>query len=83
MRGDQKFVSCSRHAISRNVCSEHVNMYTGRESNRRACDEIVNLIEEVVALARQLNLEVDSDEVRELLDSLKQELTIDGLIFTS
>ncbi|XP_023232690.1 tigger transposable element-derived protein 1-like [Centruroides sculpturatus] len=43
-------------------------------------DEIGNVIEEVVDLARQINLEVDSDDVRELLDSHNQELTIDELI---
>ncbi|GFY14788.1 hypothetical protein TNCV_648311 [Trichonephila clavipes] len=41
-------------------------------------DEISNVIE-VVDLARQINLEVDSDEVQELLDSHNQELTIDEL----
>ncbi|GFW70838.1 integrase catalytic domain-containing protein [Trichonephila clavipes] len=44
-------------------------------------DEIGNVIEEVVTrdLARQINLEVDSDNVQELLDSRNQELTIDEL----
>ncbi|GFW09517.1 hypothetical protein TNCV_3996241 [Trichonephila clavipes] len=40
-------------------------------------DEIRNLIEEVVYLARKINLEADSDGVQELLDSLNQELTMD------
>ncbi|GFV51755.1 hypothetical protein TNCV_1321111 [Trichonephila clavipes] len=43
-------------------------------------DEIGNLIEEVVILARQINLEVDSDDVQELLDFHIQELTIHELI---
>ncbi|GFX85281.1 hypothetical protein TNCV_2675561 [Trichonephila clavipes] len=38
------------------------------------------VIEEVVDLARQISLEVDSDEVQELLDSHNQKLTIDELI---
>ncbi|GFX93668.1 hypothetical protein TNCV_1588451 [Trichonephila clavipes] len=37
-------------------------------------------IEEVVDLARQINSEVDSDDVQELLDSHYQELTMDKLI---
>ncbi|GFT88444.1 hypothetical protein TNCV_262451 [Trichonephila clavipes] len=40
-------------------------------------NEIGNLIEEVVDLARQINLEVDIDDVKELLN---QELAIDGVI---
>ncbi|XP_023218164.1 uncharacterized protein LOC111620476 [Centruroides sculpturatus] len=50
---------------------------------RKQCqepDEIGDVIEEVVDLARQINLEVDSDDVQELLDSHNQELTIDELI---
>ncbi|GFT89682.1 hypothetical protein TNCV_3137691 [Trichonephila clavipes] len=43
-------------------------------------DEIGNFIEEVVDLARQINSEVDSDDVQELLDSHYQELTIDELV---
>ncbi|GFW42376.1 hypothetical protein TNCV_239731 [Trichonephila clavipes] len=43
-------------------------------------DDIVNVIEEVLDLARQINLEMDSDEVQELLDSHSQELAIDELI---
>ncbi|GFW27106.1 hypothetical protein TNCV_93321 [Trichonephila clavipes] len=39
-------------------------------------DEIGNLIEEVVHLAKQINLEVDSEEIQELLDSHNQEQTI-------
>ncbi|GFW51824.1 hypothetical protein TNCV_1187561 [Trichonephila clavipes] len=35
-------------------------------------DEIDNLIKEVVDLAREINLEVDSDHVQELLDSIPQ-----------
>ncbi|GFU10911.1 hypothetical protein TNCV_960741 [Trichonephila clavipes] len=42
--------------------------------------EIGNLIEEVVDLARQINLEMDSNGVQELLDSHEKELTIDELI---
>ncbi|GFX37139.1 hypothetical protein TNCV_4797071 [Trichonephila clavipes] len=36
-----------------------------------------NVIEEVVDLARQINLEVGNDDVQELLDSYYKELTID------
>ncbi|GFU57320.1 hypothetical protein TNCV_3635051 [Trichonephila clavipes] len=43
-------------------------------------DEMDNVIEEVVDLVRQINLEVDSDDVQELLDSDNQELTIDELL---
>ncbi|GFW76485.1 hypothetical protein TNCV_1582641 [Trichonephila clavipes] len=44
-------------------------------------DEISNLIEEVIDLARQINLVVDSvGDVKEMLDSHNQELTIDELI---
>ncbi|PRD26899.1 UNVERIFIED_CONTAM: hypothetical protein NCL1_36840 [Trichonephila clavipes] len=42
-------------------------------------DEIDNLIEEVIDLAWQINLEVDSDDVQELLDLHNQEFTIDKL----
>ncbi|GFX93768.1 hypothetical protein TNCV_1589441 [Trichonephila clavipes] len=42
-------------------------------------DEISNVIEEVVDLARQINLEVDSDDVQELLDSHNQELPIEKM----
>ncbi|GFS94535.1 tigger transposable element-derived protein 1 [Trichonephila clavipes] len=41
---------------------------------------IGNLIEEVVDLARQIHLEVDSVDVQGLLDSHNLELTIDELI---
>ncbi|GFV55184.1 hypothetical protein TNCV_1382051 [Trichonephila clavipes] len=37
-------------------------------------------IEEVVDLSRQINLEVDSDDVQKLLDSHNQELAMDELI---
>ncbi|GFT87221.1 hypothetical protein TNCV_3543851 [Trichonephila clavipes] len=40
-------------------------------------DEIGNLIEEVTNLARQINLEEDSDAVQELMDSHSQEQTMD------
>ncbi|GFX08912.1 hypothetical protein TNCV_2966231 [Trichonephila clavipes] len=40
-------------------------------------DGIGNLIEEVADLARQINLEVDSDEAQELMDSHSQEQTMD------
>ncbi|GFX48593.1 hypothetical protein TNCV_584901 [Trichonephila clavipes] len=43
-------------------------------------DEIGNLIEEVVDLAKQINLEMDRDEDKELLDSHNHELTIDEII---
>ncbi|GFV96880.1 hypothetical protein TNCV_4350931 [Trichonephila clavipes] len=42
--------------------------------------KIVHVIEEVVDLARQINLEVDSDDVQELLDSHNPGLTIDEFI---
>lgn len=38
------------------------------------------MIQEVVDFARQINLEEDSDDVQELLDSHNQELTIDELL---
>ncbi|GFW32127.1 tigger transposable element-derived protein 1 [Trichonephila clavipes] len=43
-------------------------------------DEIGNVIEKIVNLARQINSEADSDGVQELLDSQNWELTIDELI---
>ncbi|GFX82204.1 hypothetical protein TNCV_33121 [Trichonephila clavipes] len=43
-------------------------------------DEIGNLIEEVVNLAKQINLEVDIDGIYELLDFHNQELTIHEFI---
>ncbi|GFY01607.1 hypothetical protein TNCV_2607911 [Trichonephila clavipes] len=43
-------------------------------------DDIRNGIEEVVDLARQINLEVDGNDVRELLDSHHQERTMDELV---
>ncbi|GFY33542.1 hypothetical protein TNCV_4538761 [Trichonephila clavipes] len=43
-------------------------------------DEIGNLIEEVFDLDRQINSELDSDDVQELLDSHNQEMTMDELI---
>ncbi|GFV15446.1 hypothetical protein TNCV_4834721 [Trichonephila clavipes] len=43
-------------------------------------NEIVNLIEEVVDLAREINLEVGYDDVQELMDSNNQELRNDELI---
>ncbi|GFS72524.1 hypothetical protein TNCV_2116551 [Trichonephila clavipes] len=42
--------------------------------------EIGNAIEEAADLARQINLEADSDDVQKLLDSHNQELTVDELI---
>ncbi|GFU76976.1 hypothetical protein TNCV_4521321 [Trichonephila clavipes] len=42
--------------------------------------EIGNFIEEVVDLARQINSEVDSEDVQELLNSCNQELTFDELM---
>lgn len=42
-------------------------------------DQVARMIEEVASLARQLDLEVDSD-VSELLDSHNKELAIDELI---
>ncbi|GFV22076.1 hypothetical protein TNCV_4527611 [Trichonephila clavipes] len=43
-------------------------------------DEIGNMIEDVVDLARQINLEVDSDDVQKVLDTHNQELTMDELV---
>lgn len=43
-------------------------------------EQIDRIIEEVVDIAKQLNLEVDNDGVHELLDSHNQELTIDEVI---
>ncbi|GFY36036.1 hypothetical protein TNCV_4844081 [Trichonephila clavipes] len=42
--------------------------------------KIGNVIKEVVDNSRQINLEVDSDDVQELLDSHKQEMTFDKLV---
>ncbi|GFV65343.1 hypothetical protein TNCV_4573431 [Trichonephila clavipes] len=42
--------------------------------------EIGNMTEEVVDLARQINLEVDSDDIQELLDFHNHELINDELI---
>ncbi|GFU16094.1 tigger transposable element-derived protein 1 [Trichonephila clavipes] len=43
-------------------------------------DEIGNVIEEVVDFSGQINLEVDSNDIQELFESLNQELTINELI---
>ncbi|GFW57715.1 hypothetical protein TNCV_2926341 [Trichonephila clavipes] len=43
-------------------------------------EEIGCLIEEVVDFAKQINLDVDSDDVQELLDSRNQVLVMDELI---
>ncbi|GFW60644.1 hypothetical protein TNCV_569901 [Trichonephila clavipes] len=43
-------------------------------------DHIGNAIEDIVDFARQINFEVKSDDVRELLHFRNQELTIDELI---
>ncbi|GFW52567.1 hypothetical protein TNCV_404951 [Trichonephila clavipes] len=43
-------------------------------------NEIGYLVGEIVDLARQINFEVDSYDVQELLDFHNQELTIDGFI---
>ncbi|GFT23363.1 hypothetical protein TNCV_2016461 [Trichonephila clavipes] len=43
-------------------------------------DEIGNFIEDIVDFGREINLEVNSDEVQELQDSHHQELTVDELI---
>ncbi|GFW98716.1 tigger transposable element-derived protein 1 [Trichonephila clavipes] len=43
-------------------------------------DEVGNLIEEVVNFERQINLEVDSDDIQELQNSHNQELTTDDFI---
>ncbi|CAH4032450.1 unnamed protein product [Pieris brassicae] len=46
----------------------------------RGPDEICNVIKDVIELGRQINLEVDSVDVQELLDSHNEEFTIDELI---
>ncbi|GFU19325.1 uncharacterized protein TNCV_3032471 [Trichonephila clavipes] len=43
-------------------------------------DEIGNVVEKVVDLIRHINLEVDSDEIKELLVSHNSELIVDELI---
>ncbi|GFW04153.1 uncharacterized protein TNCV_2669181 [Trichonephila clavipes] len=43
-------------------------------------NEIGNVIEEVVRLVGQINLKVDSDDVQELLDFHKQELTVNEIV---
>ncbi|GFW72221.1 hypothetical protein TNCV_702581 [Trichonephila clavipes] len=43
-------------------------------------DEVCNMIEEVVYLARQKNLKVDSADVHELLYLANQKLSIDELL---
>ncbi|GFX27957.1 hypothetical protein TNCV_773421 [Trichonephila clavipes] len=45
-------------------------------------EEIGNVIEEVGDLARQINFEVDSDDIQELQDSRNPELTMDELVET-
>ncbi|GFY00785.1 hypothetical protein TNCV_2141771 [Trichonephila clavipes] len=49
-------------------------------SSQAGLNQCQNLMKEVVDLARQINLEVDSDDVLEMLDSHNQELTFDELI---
>ncbi|GFX29218.1 hypothetical protein TNCV_3217521 [Trichonephila clavipes] len=51
-----------------------------KKESRFRPDEIGNLIEEVVDLARQINSDVESDDVQEVLDSPNPGLTIDELI---
>ncbi|GFX19268.1 hypothetical protein TNCV_3014121 [Trichonephila clavipes] len=43
-------------------------------------EEIGNAIEEVVDLTRQINLEMDSDDIQELLNSHNPDLVIDEFI---
>ncbi|GFT93041.1 hypothetical protein TNCV_2715531 [Trichonephila clavipes] len=43
-------------------------------------DDIGYVIEGILHFARQINLEMDSDDAEELLDSQNQELTIDEFI---
>ncbi|GFW26588.1 hypothetical protein TNCV_1165221 [Trichonephila clavipes] len=43
-------------------------------------NEIGNMIEIVADFTKQINLEMDGDDVQELLDSHNQEFTIDELI---
>ncbi|GFY32703.1 hypothetical protein TNCV_4638091 [Trichonephila clavipes] len=51
-----------------------------RMSSSTEFDDIGNLFEEVVNFAKQINLEVDSDDIQQLLDSHNKELTMDELI---
>ncbi|GFW41864.1 hypothetical protein TNCV_5731 [Trichonephila clavipes] len=55
------------------------NPYLRKRGISAETDEIGNVIEEVVDLARQINLGVDSDDVQELLNSHNQELAIDAM----
>ncbi|GFV30653.1 hypothetical protein TNCV_1777061 [Trichonephila clavipes] len=50
------------------------------ENAKKKGENIGNVMKEVVDHARQINLELDSDDVQELLDSHYQELTMDHLI---
>ncbi|GFW12314.1 hypothetical protein TNCV_2489581 [Trichonephila clavipes] len=59
------------------------SIHISQEESVPDTDAIDNLIEEVVNLARQINLEVDSDDIQELLDTHNQELTMDELIEVS
>ncbi|GFV38470.1 hypothetical protein TNCV_4393511 [Trichonephila clavipes] len=49
-------------------------------SSLKLNDEIGNVIGKSVDLGRQINLEVDNDDAQKLLDSHKQELTINELL---
>ncbi|GFU42563.1 hypothetical protein TNCV_4556761 [Trichonephila clavipes] len=65
---------------SGNLCEQNFYRNTkdsSREEIFNEIDEIGNVIEEVVDLARQINLEIDCDDIQELLDSHNQGLTID------
>ncbi|GFX84274.1 hypothetical protein TNCV_3976191 [Trichonephila clavipes] len=68
-------VQCGRGSI-RNISRPAVKAL----SEYKEIIEIGNVIEEVVCLISEINLEVDSDDVQELLDSHYQKLTIDELI---
>ncbi|GFW69963.1 hypothetical protein TNCV_1404161 [Trichonephila clavipes] len=58
------------------------NRIFARRKKNDKIGEIGNVSEEVVDLVRQINLEVNSNDVQELLNSYNQELTIDELIKT-
>ncbi|GFX98355.1 hypothetical protein TNCV_4001241 [Trichonephila clavipes] len=59
---------------------QHLWPYIGNNTVNVVFQMICNVIEEVVDLPKQINLEVDSDDVQELLDSYNYKLRTDELI---
>ncbi|GFX22638.1 hypothetical protein TNCV_2993731 [Trichonephila clavipes] len=55
-------------------------IYETRAESGPEPNEFGNFIEEVVDLARQINLEVDNDDAQKMMDSYNKELTMDELI---